>query len=120
MKQWHITENNLPNLIEKLSQLNFSKKWVVTITESKDKRSVDQNDRLWALYKSIGDHVGYTPDQVHDIMGYKFLRKQKTINNKTVEIIRSTTNLSIKEMAQYQESVELWAGQLGWSWDEQR
>ena len=33
-------------------------------------------------------------------------------------VIKSTANLTIKQMAEYQQSVEIWAIELGWSADE--
>jgi len=34
-----------------------------------------------------------------------------------VELIRSTTKLDTKQMTEYQENIERWASQLGWSWE---
>jgi hypothetical protein len=50
-------------------------------------------------------------------MGFKFLREQRTINGENVSVIKSTTHLTIKQMLEYQEKIELWAGQIGWAWN---
>jgi len=84
------------------------------VSEKEDERSDEQQKRLWVLYKSIGDHLGYTKDEIHTLMGYKFLRRSRTINNENIETIQSTKKLSIKQMYEYQQSIEIWASQLGW------
>jgi hypothetical protein len=50
-------------------------------------------------------------------MGYKFLRYQTEIAGNPVELVKSTTKLNTKEMTEYQEHIEQWASQLGWSWE---
>lgn len=108
---------NLPYLIQELTALDPKKRWEVIIQEQKTQRTLEQNRRYWDLLRSVGDHVGYVADEMHLLMGHKFLREQKQIGNETIEFIKSTTDLNTSEMARYQEQIELWAGQMGWSWD---
>lgn len=118
MTQWFPTEQNLPFLMEKIKEEMKHKKIKVLIIDANAKRSHEQNDRLWALYKSVGDHLGYTQDEMHQILKFKFLRVQKEVNEEIVESTKSTTKLSVKEMGDYQSAIEVWASQLGWSWNE--
>ena len=90
----------------------------MTIQESKDDRSLAQNRRLWDLYRNVGSFLGYTADEVHLLMGYKFLRQHKYVGDNLVEYIESTTELDTAQMASYQTQIEYWAGQMGWSWDD--
>jgi len=91
----------------------------ILIRESKSQRTLDQNRRLWDLYRSVGDHLGYTADEMHLLMGYKFLRQNKYIGNDLIEFIESTTALDTSKMATYQSQIEYWAGQMGWGgWDD--
>lgn len=117
MKPWHLTKQNLPFLIEQMEEkLKSGKRIKVTISEDNDTRSNEQNERLWGfLYKSIGSFLGYTQDEMHLLMKYKFLRSEKIINGESVEVIKSTTKLSTKEMNDYQNAIEIWATQMGWS-----
>lgn len=117
MKPWHLTEQNLPFLVEQMKEKLKSKKRIkVIITEDDDSRSNEQNERLWGfLYKSIGSYFGYTQDEMHQLMKYKFLRSERIINGESVEVIKSTTKLSVKEMNDYQNQIEIWASQMGWS-----
>lgn len=116
MTQWHLSKQNLPFLVEKLEKLLAEKKKIkLIITEDGDIRSNEQNERLWGfLYKHIGDYLGYTQDEMHLLMKYKFLRSEKIIDGQSVETIKSTTRLTVDEMQRYQEQIETWAAQMGW------
>ena len=118
MIKWSLTQANLPNLIEKLKNLDWTKHWRVTVTDTKLNRSLEQNERLWELYTSISKHTGIDKDQVHELCGFKFLRFQSEIAGMPVELIKSTTKLTTSEMAFYQQEIEIWAQtNLGWMWD---
>ena len=110
-----LTEQNLPFLIEnRLMKLDFSKKWEVIIREREDSRSLEQNARLWKLYESIGNYLGYTKNEMHDLMGWQYLRYQEQIGDTVIEKIESTTKLSTERMAWFQQQIEFWASQMGW------
>lgn len=112
---WVLTKENLPYLIEtRLNKLDWSKKWVVNISELKDKRTLPQNARLWKLYESIGNYLGYTKDEMHDYFGQRLLRYQTEICGEIVERVESTTQLSTERMAWYQEQIEIIAASMGW------
>lgn len=117
MLKWNLTKDNLANLTTKLRSLDWTKHWRVTVVEAKANRSLEQNLRLWELYTSIGNHLGIEKDKIHELMGYKFLRYQTEIAGNAVELVKSTTKLTTKEMTDYQESCERWASTLGWSWE---
>ena len=119
-KPFNITEGNLPVLMLKLKDLlenHGDKNWQVLIKERNSDRSVEQNARLWDLYTSIGDYLGYTAQEIHELMGYKFLLEEKNIGREKITRIKSTTKLSVKEMGDFQTKVESWASNLGWSYD---
>lgn len=112
---WMLTEKNLPYLVEtKLSKLDWTKRWKVIIEEVEDDRSLEQNARLWKLYSSVGNYLGYTKDEMHDLMGFKFLRYQVEVGGQVIDKIESTRKLSLKKMVWYQEQIEFYAGQMGW------
>jgi hypothetical protein len=117
MLKWNLTKDNLENLIHKLKELDFSKRFRVTVTDAKLNRSLEQNERLWELYTSIGNHLGIEKDKIHELMGYKFLRYQTEIAGIPVELIKSTTKLTVSEMTDYQHQIEVWAQTMGWGWD---
>lgn len=115
-KPFNITKSNLPVLVAKLNDLVEQEgNWQVLIKERNSDRSVEQNARLWELYTSIGEYLGYTAQEVHELMGFKFLLEEKHIGRERITKIKSTTKLSVKEMADYQTKVESLASNLGWS-----
>ena len=117
MIRFVLTKYNLENFLEKIKTLDLTKRWRINVSEEKAVRSLEQNERLWALYGSVANYIGEDPQTVHELMGYKFLRYQTEIAGNPVELIKSTTKLNTKEMTEYQESIERWASQLGWSFE---
>jgi len=89
----------------------------VVIQPSKDSRSLQQNRLYWAMINNAAMFFGYTPDELHLLAGYKFLRQHKYVGETMVEYIQSTTELATDEMAKYYESVTIWLAQMGWAWD---
>ena len=117
VKPFNITRSNLPVLVQKLNDLVEQEgNWQVLIKERNSDRSVEQNARLWELYTSVGNYLGYTAQEVHELMGYKFLLTEKNIGREKITRIASTTKLSVRDMQAYQEKIEAWASNLGWSW----
>jgi hypothetical protein len=113
VKNFNISTTNLPYLFEKIKALDLSLGYVANVTIKSHTRNIEQNSRLWKLYSALGDYIGEAPDKVHELMGWKFLRSQFVVNGETIEVIKSTTKLSIAEMADYQRHVEIWAGTIG-------
>ena len=118
MFNFTLTNNNLPALIAKLKQLDVTQKWDVTVKPWKSKRSIDQNSRYWKLITELGAHFGYEADEMHQLMGYKFLRYEKIVGARRREFITSTTKLSTKEMADYQDKIDRFAAQHGFIFEE--
>jgi hypothetical protein len=116
-KPFNISKSNLPVLVAKLNDLVEQEgNWQVLIKERNSDRSVEQNARLWELYTSVGNYLGYTAQEVHELMGYKFLLTEKNIGREKITRIASTTKLSVRDMQAYQEKIEAWASNLGWGW----
>jgi hypothetical protein len=116
MLKWSLNQANLNAFVEKLKNLDWSKRWYVTVSD-KSNRSLEQNLRLWELYTSIGNHLGIEKDKIHELMGYKFLRYQTEIAGMPIEVVKSTTKLTTTEMSEYQHQIEIWAQTMGWGWD---
>lgn len=87
----------------------------LTIENHKNKRSNAQNRYLWLLYGILGDYLGYSPEEIHDICKYKFLRKtiHITKDDEDIEIIGSTKELSTTDIEKYMENVRRWGAELG-------
>jgi hypothetical protein len=116
VKPFNITKSNLPVLVARLNDLvEQGNNWQVIVKERNSDRSVEQNARLWELYTSLGDYLGYSASDVHDLMGFKYLLIEKNVGREKITKVQSTTKLSVKDMAAYQEKIEAWASNLGWS-----
>jgi hypothetical protein len=116
VKPFNITKSNLPVLVARLNDLVEQEgNWQVVIKEKESDRSLEQNARLWELYTSVGNYLGYPSTEIHDLMGYKFLLIEKNVGREKITKVQSTTKLSVKDMAAYQEKIEAWASNLGWS-----
>lgn len=116
MRPWNLTKQNLPFLTKKLNDLDFSKRWKIIVYEESEKRSNEQNERLWGyLYPSIARHFGYMPNEIHNICKYKFLKTEVVVEDEVIPVLKSTTKLSVKEFTEYMNNVEMWAVENGWS-----
>ena len=40
----------------------------VTVEKYKRKRTLPQNSRYWKIVTALGDHVGYTKDEMHEVV----------------------------------------------------
>jgi hypothetical protein len=110
---------NRPQLIAKINALDCSATlWSIEIKPRKSKRSSEQNRRMWLLYTELGKFLGLDSDEVHQLMGYKFLRYQKEVNGKTEEFIKSTTKLDTKAMGEYQDAIERFGAGMGFIFED--
>jgi len=117
-KNFHLKEGNKSHLLEQIIKLDPTKDYSVSIIEWKSKRTIDQNSRLWKLYAELGKHIGLDGEEVHQLMGYRFLRYQKDVGGEVQEFVKSTTKLNTKEMSEYQDGIERWGHSLGFYFSE--
>lgn len=111
--RYSLTKHNLNSLIQKLKELDYSKMWKVEIKEGKYNRSVDQNKYLWHIYRILGDYLGYEPEEIHELLTYRYLREEKEIKNEKVIVITRTSTLNTKEFNDYIEQVKFFAYEYG-------
>lgn len=95
---------------EELKKLSGKRVYVIVDTE-RQKRSNDQNEFYWGVcLKLISDHTGYTCEELHDILKYKFLgTDEKKIGSETVKILKSTTKLNTLQFEEYLGRIRDWA-----------
>ena len=103
IKQFPLTKGSYPrNDVDRIRIHAFKS----AIPVKKETRSDRQNRYMWAVvYKTIGDSLGYTPEEVHQIFGEMFLSYQKDFK----KFVRSTTSLKTDEMENYLEQVRRFA-----------
>ena len=79
---------------------------VEKITKRKE-RSLEQNAYYWGvIIKILSEEIGYTKDEMHEALRYKFLRYE---NVNGLPTFLSTTQLSTVEWECYMEEVRRWA-----------
>lgn len=79
------------------------------------KRSLDQNRLMWAYLTAIGNMIGHTANEMHLYYRSKFLKPAlKVIMGQTFYELPSTTDLSVKEMAEYITNIEVHAAENGY------
>lgn len=114
--QWIITPHNQKEIIDHIQSLDTKEIYTIEVKKKRNNRTNDQNKRLWGyLYPSLSSFFGYTVNEIHLLMGIKFLKETRTHDGKSIDVIRSTTDLSIENMITYQQSIEIWAAEFGWS-----
>jgi len=88
------------------------KKWRITIES--ETRSLQQNRLYHEWVSQIAQHTGHGHDEVHEWLRGQFLPAEfADINGCVVEVRKSTTRLTVKEMAEYMEHVRALAAELG-------
>ena len=71
-------------------------------------RSLNENDYYWGVViEEISDFTGFSPQEVHELLKWKFLRIVKG----KLESCRSTTNLSVGEFEDYLSQIRQWASE---------
>lgn len=76
-------------------------------------RSLQQLKYYWVLVHILADHLGYTDDEMHEIIKDKFLRVEYA-HEGTGEIfyrVKSTKELSKAEMSELTEKLRIWSAQ---------
>lgn len=108
------TPGMLDKAIATLQRTAITVPMCLEITEWKAKRNVEQNKRLWAIYTAISqqapahmDGQWYSPAAWHFELAGRFLGYTPTPNGEGMP--KSTTRLSVSEMADYQTQIEAWA-----------
>lgn len=118
MSEFVLTPTNRQQLIDKILSLDVTRLWNVTVVERKKKRSSEQNKRYWKLLTEFGKHLGYTPDEMHDICRFKFLRNAIEIEGERLPLLATTTKLTSAEMVEYQDMIERWGHGMGFVFDD--
>lgn len=108
-----IDEQRRENAIAYIKGIDIGVPVEVNIKPYKKNRTNSQNSVLWMWYKPLGNHLGYTSEQLHEVLKIRFLGiDEKTIDGELIRIPKSTTKLKTKEMAEFLTKVEILARSL--------
>lgn len=79
----------------------------VVVRRPRKHRSDRQNRYYWGVLIAIlAEHCGYTSEELHEALKWKFLRVEA---DGPLPTVRSTTSLSTVEFEEYLEKVRIWA-----------
>ena len=84
---------------------------VFTLSENKDYRTNSQNKLWWKYMHILGQELGYTKNEMHDICKLKFLKRERVEDGIKVEYLKSTAQLTKKEFKKLVDDVIIWAAQ---------
>lgn len=97
-------------------ELNSTKDMDVVITVEKyvAKRSTAQNALWWVYMGILSKELGYTKEEIHEICKFKFLKRQKVIEQtaEVVEYLESTAKLNKAEFGTLIDSLIIWAAEM--------
>lgn len=81
-------------------------KYLVTFSQYREKRSIDQNSLMWMWFTCISQETGTPVQDVHDYYCAKFLRKQIDWNGTNRTVIEGTRNLKKDRMTEFLNNVQ--------------
>lgn len=93
----------------------------VVFSSSVARRSKPQNRYYWGVVidliteKLCSDGIETTPQKTHEILKYKFLKKQEIDENTgevLAEYLQSTTELEKKEFIEYITKIQAWSAEF--------
>jgi len=88
--------------------LDEHKPWKVTIAVYRERRSLEQNALLWALYQEVAKETGESADRLHEAMKKKFLPPQHIhINDEILEVPSSSAKLTVEEFSDFVTQVQM-------------
>lgn len=102
------------NLIAYIQSLPAEKAWRIEIDLLRKKRSLPQNSLMWDWYTAIGNEIGYTKDEMHDVLREKFLPWHEVeICGIKRKVLTSTSDPSFTTamMAEYLDHIDRFAAQ---------
>jgi len=116
-KRFTLTAENraevMPRIGDYLRVLKIDKPVSVVISERKETRRSQQNRLMWKWFTIIGDEIGYTRQEVHDLLIYDVLGMiTKTIHGKEIETLASTHDLPVGDFADFLTRVKRFADNL--------
>jgi hypothetical protein len=111
---YQIKDNDtLGRCIRHIGNLHPDKTWTITIEKKGISRSTQQNALYWKWLSIMGDHFGYTKDEMHEELAARFLGivERKTIGGHKIMEPRSTATLKTKEFSDYMDMIHALAVQ---------
>lgn len=79
----------------------------IIVRKRQTRASNAQNRYYWpVIVHAISESTGHTPEEIHDILKWKFLKKR---DDQGIEFVPSTMDISTRDREQYHEDCRRWA-----------
>ena len=109
IKKGKLILNNKDKFNLELKQFE-GKDIIIKIEERSPNRSKEQNSLWWKWMDLIGMEVGYTKEETHQLMKYRFLKRSVVnIDGYEETIIKGTSTLTHKEFSALMKDVHFFA-----------
>ena len=73
-------------------------------------RSNEQNSLYWKWINIMSEETGFTKEEMHELIKYKFLKRTSINNNGVEEVkLKSTTTLTVKEFTKLMDDILYWS-----------
>lgn len=114
VKGGNLQTNVRKKIAEELKQFE-GKRIQIRIEKLKSKRSIQQNRYWWLAMTILGNELGYSKEETHELMKFKFLKRERVIEKtgEILEYIESTTTLSKPDFADMVTDMVRWAASMG-------
>lgn len=114
VKNGHLSKSVRNKIASELLQFE-GKRVEIRIEKLKSKRSIQQNRYWWLAMTILGNELGYSKEETHKLMKFKFLKREKVIEKtgEILEYIESTTTLSKSDFADMVTDMVRWAASMG-------
>ena len=114
VKGGNLQTNVRKKIAEELKQFE-GKRVQVRIEKLKSKRSIQQNRYWWLAMTILGNELGYSKEETHQLMKFKFLKRERVVEKtgEILEYIESTTTLSKSDFADMISEMVRWSANMG-------
>lgn len=86
----------------------------ITVEKERGTRSQNQNKYYWGkVLPEIGKHIGERVEDLHDIFRSRFLRRKRVWRGGEITMVRSTSELTSDEFAEYLQQIIQEGAELG-------
>ena len=109
VKNKKLTLNNERRFNDSLIEFE-GKEVEIRIRARSNNRSKEQNSLYWKWIDILSKEIGFTKDEMHELIKYKFL-KRNVVDDKGVEsvVLKSTTTLTTKEFTLLMNDLLYWS-----------
>jgi hypothetical protein len=93
-----------------LASLSVERPWLLTVEPYHERRTTEQNARLWLLHTKASQATGYAPEEMHEIALCRFFGFQDVELGgiKRQVPLRRSSQRNKKEFAEFMEATEAW------------